>query len=498
MPDIAVGYARIGQREKAQQLLSQASAVADANFSQFKNNYVLPDFDAIAVGYAEIGDYDKALGQIESMKNAAQRQGELSDIDAEIALYRTIYQALQAEDFDQAIQLSQKLNPSIVASDTEIVVPDAKTVVLLDTETKYSKAQALLDIADGAVKALNDDQSKAVLNRLLSTADSLPNVQEQVKVVIGLAVNYYQIDLTAIAEERLSNAEQLDIQALGLPASINIEIAQGYAQIGRTTKAEQLLDRAYQQNSQWLVSLPKFFPNQHLYKLVVSYAQLSQTTKATDILGEMAKAVGANSVDPVDRMSGIDSLAETYITVGEYDKALQALKQKYQWYPLTDAQNARPVNGYERGTPEAKLAVEYAKLGKNNKALSVARMARSKGQRAAAFNEITTVYAEQGKYEQALKIADLLEIKSAYSSELGFQSRFVANIIEVVAQQAEQAESDARAREVLDMALKRAESIGIAEHKIAVLSALSIQYAAVGQPEKAADLLSQSLKLIED
>ena len=472
LANIATGYASIGQMEKAQQLLSQATQTAESLSEQ--TNF-MPDLEEIAIGYAELGQYDEALQAIETVDEA---KGGAYSSTAQVMLHRVIQAAIQARDYERAIQLTQTLDPHSIA---------------MVGSNRYSKAMSFVEIAEAATQAPLSE-SEEILDQLLTDIRALPPWpanQQQIVAAAKLAENYDEIDRLERAQQILDEAtQQLNEQA---PDSFEfVDIAQSYIQIGQLQRAEQLLDRAYQQILQGRAYLPSAFPSEVSFKAVVGYVQAGQETKAMDLLNQMAVAVKGDSVNPTDRYKGLDWLANTYIALEMYDQALQTIELKYQWYPRTEAQMAvQGQSGWE--VPEVELASQYAKLGEHEKAARVANLGRTESDRTAALLAMAHSYAEVGEYNRALQAAELLENPTADYILVNLQ----VEIITAVARQAAAAESPDQAAQILEAALQQAELIDRPEQKIAALSALSIQYATVGQPDQAADLLEQSLSLIE-
>ena len=105
------------------------------------------------------------------------------------------------------------------------------------------------------------------------------------------------------------------------------------------------------------------------------------------------------------------------------------------------------------------------------------------------------VYAQNKQYERALQITKL----EALSSIERRNSSPSLNIVEAVSRQAAQSEAPAQAVKVLDAALERVKAIRTSpSSRIEAIAAISSQYAAIGQPDKASDLLAQSLKLVSE
>ena len=477
LPDIAIGYAAVGQQERAQQLLSQAFQSAKSIYAQTGS---ASDLGKIAIGYAHIGEYDTALHYIEKM---GANYG--TDSAILVPLHRIIYEAIQAGDYDEAIQLSRRLSFG--------------TTVWTEDGGEYNKAKVFSDIADSAVRSLDSELSEEILDQLWSVADALPAASPQTpsaQIAVGarLAVDYSKIMRSQKADQLLAQIERIsDKNKDFLPYSNEIEVAQSYGLSGQREKAAERLDRLYQKVSESPSYLPRDFPDELLLDITKVYAQIGERKKATAIVNRMAKTISDKSVSPDSRLEGVDTLASAYIAMDEFDKASQTINLKYQWYPRTEAQVSSIGGLYPSWRmPETSLAVVYAKLGEYQKASDVAKIARYETQRTDAFKKIAAVYAEKREFEQALETMDLIENPSSESVRADLQ----ANVIIAVSSQSAEVEPVAQAVKVLDAALQRAASINVPEQKIKVLSALSTQYAAVGQPDKAVDLLQQSLNLI--
>lgn len=157
LPDIAVGYAELGQMEKAEALLLQAAQVAEALVNEPDDYRPALDLKGIAVGYAEIGEYDKALSAIEVMKQVALRK----DIYYGGAVLATAYQiigiAADAQGYDQAIQWVRQLDPGTFDGVTSV----------------SGKAEEISGIAQSAVQTLDAAQAELVLDKLVPVDELL-------------------------------------------------------------------------------------------------------------------------------------------------------------------------------------------------------------------------------------------------------------------------------------------------------------------------------------
>src|SRR4028119_926142 len=94
---VAVGYAQLGQKDKASQLLAQAVQSAKAMNTNVKHSTLAE----VAIKYAEAGQYDQALQLTKAIK---------LDLDKKIALDRIALKAVEAGQYDQVLKITRGMH----------------------------------------------------------------------------------------------------------------------------------------------------------------------------------------------------------------------------------------------------------------------------------------------------------------------------------------------------------------------------------------------------
>ena len=143
----------------------------------------------------------------------------------------------------------------------------------------------------------------------------------------------------------------------------------------------------------------------------------------------------------------------------------------------------------------SRVAVKYAEAGQHDQSLTVAQSIEGlgpvvngmredcRGIKANALTQVAVKAAEAGQYAQAFHVVKIIEL---YDSSK-------ADALAEIGDRATQAESAARASQVLAQALPIAKSIKAENVKAEALGEIATQYAAVGEADKASQILDQAV-----
>src|SRR3712207_4517049 len=209
LASVAVGYAEVGQKDKAEEILTQALESAKA-IEDFNNKEVA--LNQIAIKYAEAGQYDQALQVTKAMKN-----------DDVWSLNEIAMKAAEAGEYDRAIQATKamKKNTSQAAQVLADVVIQAAELGRYD--------QALM-----VVKAMGDKDVGYEENRAKSLAKIVDKATQTEPVGQASQILAQVLELAKSIKEDGSKAAAL------------ADVAVGYAKVGQQDKAERILAQVFQ------------------------------------------------------------------------------------------------------------------------------------------------------------------------------------------------------------------------------------------------------------
>jgi len=221
---IAVGYAKIGQKDKATDLLSQSLQMVQSEKSAKENQDPL-FLATIALGYAEAGQKDKAadlLSQTLQIVQSTKTAKNKASILAKIAI-----QYIEAEQNNKATEiLSQSPQP-----------PTTEQATLFD----------LPEIALGYAGVGQKDKAAALLSQSLQMVQSTEiGVQQKSQVLAKIALGYAEVGQKEKATEILfqisSDRAYVEFEknlAYALD-DVKEDMALAYAKAGQRSKALQI------------------------------------------------------------------------------------------------------------------------------------------------------------------------------------------------------------------------------------------------------------------
>ncbi|MEH1893470.1 MAG: hypothetical protein V7K92_30010 [Nostoc sp.] len=352
---IAVGYAKLGQQDKASKLL--APAIQTAKISQDIN--IRQDLlEQLGIIYVEMGQYDKALQVAKSLQEIARAYQEIAKSShsheptaeigsIDIRLKHITDRLVRAGQYEKALQVAKLISINVTSGSLnkkDYII--SQSIIMSEVALKYAqtgqKAQAEQILVQALQKAKTSDQ------------------------MVEIAFKYAQVGQKAKALQLLAQAPQ-NAQYPDNNAEVAkvAKVAVKYAQVGQQAKGEQLLAQALQSiNKEKYDSIKNFY----LTDIAVDYAELKQCNQSIVIAKSIKdypdyKAfkdayithdgliVGAYSEDV------FAEIAMTCAAVGQYEQALQAIKEtKYS----NNKREALTV-----------LAVEYAKKSQYEQAFQV-------------------------------------------------------------------------------------------------------------------------------
>jgi tetratricopeptide (TPR) repeat protein len=493
---IAVGYAKLGQEEKASKLLIPALVTAKSNNS-FDTRTEL--WKELGVIYIEMGQYDKAL---EVAKSLEVYHPSIRDIE----LKHIAIQMAEARQYDKALQITKLISKDVVFLGSPTVVEIiSQPTAMAEVALRYAqvgqkgKAEQMLAQALQLVKTNNEQGyeqknkqmaevalrytqigQKDKAEQILAQALQLAKSDEQMAEV---ALRYAQIGQKDKAEQILAQVSQnaKDVKELH-DLSVIVLVAVKYREMRQQSKAEQLLAQAFQETKKIKGSQDYFSnnnysltgPDYYLSEIAIGYAKIGQCNRAINI----AKSI-EGFTDPKEYSGSVihdgifTEIAENCAEADRFDLALRAIKE-IKWAET-------------RRAALADLAVRYAESDRFDLALLTIDNIKETGDTSSALAQLAIYYGTVGQYERAFQL--LKEIDSEH-----YKIEALVKIVE----QATQEKSSAKVEQVLLQALEIVKITKVeASEKAALLTAIAIEYAKLGQKDKTEQLLAQALKIAE-
>jgi len=494
---VAHQYSAAGHQDKASEVLEQALEIArTVEDVQSKIKLLLQ----VASGYIDAEEFASATPLLNS---ALQLTQTTTDEPAKLAFLTDIasqYTAAsqkdkaadivaQIEQLRETVDLNYFRQGSILDTLTEVYAELGnleQAVQLIDTiELGFPKDSKLAKVAREYIKRGQYDQALRIaqnlesfrpqtlreivgkyavqgqLNQALQVVQTIQEESTKVSALVEIANNL-------IATEQPDNVEPILEQALGIvnraedanfKASALTNIAQSYRKFGQENQAIELLDRAAK-----IADI-----NSHtLAKIAQQYWQTGQEDKATQIAINLPDANQDVLVDIISQKA----------KRGDYSQALQLV-------PF--------FKGMERKVFAPKhIAEQYVEGGSSEPLSDIVATIKDTESRETFLGTIAANYIKNDQYDAALTIVEA--INDAY---------YKAAVLTQLSLHYTASGDDNQATALLAQATEIAKNTDdyITIHpllkKVSILTAIAGLYQAIGQQEKAAEVLSLAQKPLE-
>ncbi len=342
LADIAFQYAAVGKSEQAVKILNQVLPLAEANPNEcFKANPLVK----VALGYIQAGQEAKGKQLLKQAIHIARTQTATrcsgSGTSPDESLLNRAKEYAEAGYYGFAIELITGVNNPMFTPIT------------------------MAEVAGHYAKAGEDEQAITVLKGALAIAQRNDHALYRTMTLIVIAEHLSQAgqkkQVPQVLEGALKSASAIDEAQSGENASMKISqmlrIVKQFAFIGQERRAIELLDQ----------SLPKIrtladkrFPLDKISQLIetaAQYAALEQKNKALSTLAEAQKA--AQAIDEAQSKSdALARVANAYAELGNFDQARQI------------ARAIENVNARKRAF--LGIAIAYGKAGYSDQAVKLA------------------------------------------------------------------------------------------------------------------------------
>ncbi|MBW4682704.1 MAG: hypothetical protein KME19_21820 [Microcoleus vaginatus WJT46-NPBG5] len=437
LSSLAGFYAQIGQTSQASELISQALQSEKTIQGGESKTKALT---AIAKAYVAINEFDKATPILSQALEFSQSVKYADPNEKAWVLEPIALSYAQAGNYTKAIEVAEQITDAEYYQETALAGiasqyaknGNLRQATQLATTIKNIQVQtkALTNIATTSVKSGNKDGGLEIFSQALKVAQTEPQPYNKATLVSESVIQYAQAGEPDAALTGIQAISEPQLKARALGS-----IALQHAKMGQSEKASQVANQAFNSIAEIKDARQKLDVSGEMLRNYTKAGFYNYAIQAGEKLGEVFKQAG-NSLDLPDSMQQAGNLRELSLKAleaGNYDIALRAI----QIIPNSV--------GYELKEPTLyQVALAYAKTGQSDKAVQIARS-----------------IASYSPFYQ-FKILAAIALQSQNSA-------------------------------LLSQTLQEANAIADSEQKSYALAAIGLETAKAGQPEKAANIITQAL-----
>jgi lipopolysaccharide biosynthesis regulator YciM len=492
--------------------------------------------------YVRSGQFDLAARSLEQALQIVATVEEpfaKTDIVANIAgetgaqpgtLQQLVDHAIATQQPDIPLDLLPKIVNATQTLDGEYAVINVKRAIFVQLAQYYTvleqpeSARSLLDQARQLLDSLHGDgfgliaapvaEGYAALGDNQAAIEILNQAVQRTEAMTTNEPDYlsdiYSAIATAYARAR-ANQQALQVaqrvQLAAVKARTLAAIANHSAQAGSSTQlAQTQITQTLTQALSLAQTLPAASRSNILSQIALVYGQLGQWDKALEQAEAIASAevkiqtlaTLASMSDRANRpseyarfLSSIDAIAQTIVPFYNGDAVLRQIFTEYianQQYELA-FQFSQSLDGTLQDNLLLKLVEEASAAGEFAIALQAAEAVPPGWEnqtRSIALRSVATGYAQAGQYTQALQLL------SQIGDTSGYPSRVLTHV--AIAQAYRKDEQPELAIEQLNQALQALQPLENSYTKLDALSLIAVQFAQLNQPERAAEVQTQTLE----
>lgn len=420
--DIATAYAHIGQPKNAIQLAGQIE-------NEEKRGSVKAD---VAEIFASMGNSEQAESLARSISYSEMREHALARVAVRIAISGNTerFKAMEAE-LDRPSVLGQAMVAMVEALLRDDLADSARYFAgLIGSEEE--KCQAFVQLARHALK--NKQQATAVsfLSQSVRSARRIRFKNAAARHLVDIAGVYADAGEKEQAATILSKALHLTKvkDFTSYEASIQADIAVGYARMGQVGKAKELIDGSLEKVMSFDVRNENF-----LREIALRYTRTDQYDKALQIVEGFSNE-GL-------KLDALHQIAVRYAEDGQYEQGIRlALKipdlvpQSWSLLEITNVyleggkldeavRTARKINSPPVKQRALSIVVDaLIGMGSVDQALEVAQTIEDGFFKAGAFFSVSRSYANLDRFDDAVAVASQCRDRVSQAnalSEIGFQ-----------------------------------------------------------------------------
>ncbi len=551
LTEIAGKYFEYGQKDKVSPLLSRAFEVANAIEDVFSKGYAL---SKIAQEYAKY-NLAEALDVANTIENVTSKNEALEEIAGKYA---------ENGQFNKVIEVTNTIENKEEKSEVlaEIAVKHSgngqkdmasqlllKVIEAVDTiGNKEEKAKLLVKIAGKYIENGQKDMASQLLLKSVEAANAIENADDKIEVLAKIAVKYFKNGLKDEASVLLSSAVEVAnvIEDADDKANALSGIADLNAEYGLLNKALEIANSIEE----------SFWKTLMLAEIAGYYTEKEQTDMASQMLSQAIET--ANSINICEEIPlrmykfGLDlkkcgrgkagmfvRIADKYTAKGQKDMASQLLSKAievtdevfcgdFHWQTAgmdDESEQDNYLNPYReslltttinRANALAEIAVKYAENGQFDQAIKMVKKIYNTDGKDNVLVETADKYAHNGQFKKAFETAitienlddkavTLLKIACMYAKDGKNDFRIwlfskAATLAEIAVKCAENGQKD-MASKLLSKTIEAANAIEDARCRIKVLEEIAGKYFEKGLKDTASLVLSKAIEVantIED
>ncbi len=417
----------------------------------------------IAAAYAEAGGYDQAIQIANSLSKDCDRAETLTEIacccveagEKERAS-DVLSQALQAANMIQDDIIKSEKLERIAIKCAEIGQYDQSLQIANTINRAFNKVNAMAEIASTNSKAGKEDEAFGILIEALEATQQEDNPDVKNRNMAEIAVKYAEIGEYDQALQMANIIDRACYKAKALA-----RIASNYAKTDNADKASELLLQAFEVIKKEDKNAVK---NRNLVAIAVGHAEIDQYTEALRVVYTIksanirARLLGkiAADIKPEQTNKSNEILA----------RALKEIK--------------RMERGRSKFETPYFIVTRFAENGLYEQALRIAKSIKDTNYKAASFTKIAHSYAEAGNKDKAFETllqASEIAVESDPRSVFVLGSAIACDYIKIGQKE--------RACLILEKVLPLADTVDDETFKNQVLLDIISAYAEVGQYDEA-------------
>ncbi len=355
-----------------------------------------------------------------------------------------------------------------------------------------AQALALIEVAEKYVKAGQKDRAAKVLDSSLDYLNGWDDASSNAFVRVKIATEYMEVDQP---KQSITALEQSLLQIKAIEKApdrtlATVKVASQYAKLGVPEKANALLEQALTANNK--IEDP-YAKTRVLLAIAAAYNNLENADKSALLLTQslpLAEKIEA----PGAKARALLEVAKTYAITKQPDQVDPALSAAAVASGIPgDGSFGTPLGSFN-SRALAYVASEYVTAGDYDRAIDLTKRIADPYERAIAFIQIASKYAELDQNSQAAKILEEgLKVSKTENSPFAKASSFaeVARVYTNLNQKRIALKTLAQSMQALDRADNN-------DDKVLLLLDITNQYVELGDRTTASSLLQKIQDILLD
>lgn len=355
-----------------------------------------------------------------------------------------------------------------------------------------AQAVALIEVAEKYVKAGQKDRAKVVLDSSQDYLNGWDDASANAFVRVKVATEYMNADQPKQAKSALEQS-LLQIKAIENDPDrtlASVKVASQYAKLGVPEKANFLLEQALKANQK--IEEP-YAKTRVLLAIAAAYNNLENAEKSLSLL-EQSVQLAQKIEAPGAKSRALLEVAKTYAITKQPEKVDPALSSAAMASEIPGDGSLGTLLGSFNSRALAYVASEYLSSEDYERALDLTKRIADPYERAIAFIQIATKYAESNQNPLAAKVLEAaLKAGKAVNAPLGKANSF-AEVARVYANLGKKR----IALKTLSQSLQATDTADNNDDKVLLLFDIANQYVEFGDRRIASSLLQKIQDILLD